>query len=148
MQACVYVTLTTVQAMNTSRDLATQSLDVAQEASSSLDQIANAITQINERNLLIATASEEQSHVVREVDQNLLRIRDLASQSSAGASQTASACGEMSKLAINLNMLVNRFVAQPFSAQITDLGWGWMDCQSLPTPNLAESFPRLIMQGC
>ena len=136
------------QAMNTSRDLATQSLDVAQEASSSLDQIANAITQINERNLLIATASEEQSHVVREVDQNLLRIRDLASQSSAGASQTASACGEMSKLAINLNMLVNRFVAQPFSAQITDLGWGWMDCQSLPTPNLAESFPRLIMKGC
>lgn len=99
-----------VQAMNTSRDLATQSLDVAQEASSSLDQIANAITQINERNLLIATASEEQSHVAREVDQNLLRIRDLASQSSAGASQTASACGEMSKLAINLNMLVNRFV--------------------------------------
>lgn len=136
------------QAMNTSRDLATQSLDVAQEASSSLDQIANAITQINERNLLIATASEEQSHVVREVDQNLLRIRDLASQSSAGASQTASACGEMSKLAINLNMLVNRFVVQPFSAQITDLGWGWMDCQSLPTPNLAESFPRLIMKGC
>lgn len=36
-----------VQAMNTSRDLATQSLDVAQEASSSLDQIANAITQMN-----------------------------------------------------------------------------------------------------
>lgn len=99
-----------VQAMNTSRDLATQSLDVAQEASSSLDQIASAITQINERNLLIATASEEQSHVAREVDQNLLRIRDLASQSSAGASQTASACGEMSKLAINLNQLVNRFV--------------------------------------
>lgn len=99
-----------VKAMNTSRDLATESLGVAQEASTSLDQIATAIVQINERNLMIATASEEQSHVAREVDRNLVSIRELATQSAAGASQTASACGEMSKLAVNLNQLVNRFV--------------------------------------
>ncbi|MEO8488627.1 methyl-accepting chemotaxis protein [Pseudomonas sp.] len=99
-----------VKAMNTSRDLATDSLGVAQEASTSLDQIATAIVQINERNLMIATASEEQSHVAREVDRNLVSIRELATQSAAGASQTASACGEMSKLAVNLNQLVKRFV--------------------------------------
>ena len=99
-----------VKAMNTSRNLATESLGVAQEASTSLDQIASAIVQINERNLMIATASEEQSHVAREVDRNLVSIRELATQSAAGASQTASACGEMSKLAVNLNQLVNRFV--------------------------------------
>ncbi|MEQ4222011.1 MULTISPECIES: methyl-accepting chemotaxis protein [Pseudomonas syringae group] len=99
-----------VKAMNTSKDLATESLGVAQEASTSLDQIARAIVQINERNLMIATASEEQSHVAREVDRNLVSIRELATQSAAGASQTASACGEMSKLAVNLNQLVNRFV--------------------------------------
>lgn len=99
-----------VKAMNTSRDLATASLGVAQEASTSLDQISTAIIQINERNLMIATASEEQSHVAREVDRNLVSIRDLATQSAAGASQTASACGEMSRLAVNLNQLVNRFV--------------------------------------
>lgn len=99
-----------VKAMGTSKELATESLGVAQEASSSLDQIATAIIQINERNMLIATASEEQSHVAREVDRNLVSIRELATQSAAGASQTASACGEMSKLAANLNQLVNRFV--------------------------------------
>ncbi|MCF5663816.1 MULTISPECIES: methyl-accepting chemotaxis protein [Pseudomonas fluorescens group] len=99
-----------VEAMSKSKELATQSLDVAQEASSSLDQIAKAITQINERNMLIATASEEQAHVAREVDRNLVSIRELAVQSSAGASQTASACGEMSKLAVDLNKMVNRFV--------------------------------------
>lgn len=99
-----------VKAMNTSKDLATESLGVAQEASTSLDQISTAIVQINERNLMIATASEEQSHVAREVDRNLVSIRELATQSAAGASQTASACGEMSKLAVNLNQLVNRFV--------------------------------------
>jgi len=59
---------------------------------------------------LIATASEEQSHVAREVDRNLASIRELATQSAAGASQTASARGEMSKRAVNLNRLVNRFV--------------------------------------
>lgn len=99
-----------VKAMTTSKELATESLGVAQEASSSLDQISHAITQINERNLLIATASEEQSHVAREVDRNLVSIRELAAQSSAGASQTASACSEMSRLAVNLNQMVNRFV--------------------------------------
>lgn len=99
-----------VDAMGKSMELATQSLDVAQEASSSLDQIAKAIIQINERNLMIATASEEQAHVAREVDRNLVSIRELAVQSSAGASQTATACGEMSKLAVNLNKMVNRFV--------------------------------------
>jgi methyl-accepting chemotaxis protein len=99
-----------VNAMNMSKTLATQSLDVAQEASTSLDQIAAAIARINERNLLIATASEEQAHVAREVDRNLVSIRELTVQSSAGASQTATACGEMSKLAVNLNRLVNRFV--------------------------------------
>jgi methyl-accepting chemotaxis protein len=99
-----------VKAMETSRALASESLGVAQEASTSLDQIAGAIVQINERNLLIATASEQQAHVAREVDRNLVTIRELASQSSAGASQTATASGEMSKLAANLNQLVNRFV--------------------------------------
>ncbi|WP_422394309.1 methyl-accepting chemotaxis protein [Pseudomonas poae] len=72
-----------VKAMNTSRDLANESLGVAQEASTSLDQISHAIIQINERNLMIATASEEQSHVAREVDRNLVSIRELATQSAA-----------------------------------------------------------------
>ncbi|HEX8593891.1 MAG TPA: methyl-accepting chemotaxis protein [Pseudomonas sp.] len=99
-----------VCAMSTRTELANKSLNVAQEASTSLDQIAQAITLINERNLLIATASEEQAHVAREVDRNLVSIRGLATQSSAGAAQTASACGEMSTLAINLNQLVGRFV--------------------------------------
>lgn len=64
-----------LKAMNTSRDLATESLGVAQEASTSLDQIARAIVQINERNLLIATVSQERSHVAREVDCNLVSSR-------------------------------------------------------------------------
>nr|GFA48914.1 biofilm dispersion protein BdlA-like [Tanacetum cinerariifolium] len=71
-----------VKAMATSRDLASESLSVAGDASSSLDQIATAIIGINERNILIATASEEQAHVAREVDRNL-GLRDSGGPASA-----------------------------------------------------------------
>ena len=98
-----------VSAMSTSAGMANNSITVAQSADASLKQIAQAIGQINERNLLIATASEEQAQVAREADQNLTSIRELSIQSAAGASQTASACGEMSNLAIELNRLVGRF---------------------------------------
>jgi len=98
-----------VSAMSVSAEMASSSISVAQNADVSLKQIAQAITQINERNLLIATASEEQAQVAREADQNLTSIRELSIQSSAGASQTASACGEMANLAIELNRLVARF---------------------------------------
>jgi methyl-accepting chemotaxis protein len=98
-----------VSAMNVSAQMASSSISVAQSADLSLKQIAETITQINERNLLIATASEEQAQVAREADQNLTSIRELSVQSSAGASQTASACAEMANLAIELNHLVARF---------------------------------------
>ncbi len=98
-----------VGAMNVSAQMASSSISVAQSADLSLKQIAEAITKINERNLLIATASQEQAQVAREADQNLTSIRELSIQSAAGASQTAAACSEMSNLAIELNHLVARF---------------------------------------
>ncbi|TNF79792.1 methyl-accepting chemotaxis protein [Pseudomonas sp. ICMP22404] len=98
-----------VGAMNVSAQMASSSISVAQNADQSLKQIAETITRINERNLLIATASEEQAQVAREADQNLTSIRELSIQSAAGATQTAGACGEMANLAIELNRLVARF---------------------------------------
>lgn len=98
-----------VNAMSLSTEMAANSIAVAQNADVSLRQIAEAIAQINDRNLLIAAATEEQAQVAREVDRNLTSIRDLSSQSAAAGSQTASACGEMSSLAVNLNQLVSRF---------------------------------------
>ena len=68
-----------------------------------------AIARINERNLVIASASEEQAQVAREVDRNLTTIRDLAHQSSAGAEQTSAASQALSQLAVDLNALVHRF---------------------------------------
>lgn len=98
-----------VQAMQISNERARSTLEVARTAGEALDGIARAISQISERNLVIASASEEQAQVAREVDRNLVNIRDLSLQSSAGANQTSAASQELARLAIDLNGLVSRF---------------------------------------
>lgn len=85
-------------------------LEMARGAGVSLEQIAQSIHLINERNVVIASASEEQALVAREVDRNLVNIRELATQSSAGANQTSVATHELSRLAVDLNAIVGRFV--------------------------------------
>ena len=98
-----------VTAMQASNQRARATLEVARTAGEALDGITRAISQISERNLVIASASEEQAQVAREVDRNLINIRDLSLQSSAGANQTSAASQELASLAINLNELVSRF---------------------------------------
>lgn len=56
-----------------------------------------------------ASASEEQVQVTREVDRNLVNIRDLSMQSAAGAEQTNGASQQRSQLAVRLNERVARF---------------------------------------
>ncbi|MBB2496261.1 methyl-accepting chemotaxis protein [Aquipseudomonas ullengensis] len=98
-----------VSAMQGSTTRAHSTLDVARAAGAALDEIAVAIASINERNLVIASASEEQAQVAREVDRNLVNIRDLSLQTSAGADQTSAASQELSRLAVDLSVLVGRF---------------------------------------
>ncbi|WP_415842648.1 methyl-accepting chemotaxis protein [Pseudomonas reidholzensis] len=98
-----------VSAMHSSRGRANSTLEVAQSAGQALEVIAEAITSINQRNLVIASASEEQAQVAREVDRNLVNIRDLAMQTSAGANQTSAAAQDLSRLAVDLNGMVAQF---------------------------------------
>ena len=98
-----------VLSMGMNRTEAVDSLKIAHEAGTAITQITRAIEDINERNLLIATASEEQAHVARSVDQNLISIRDLSIQSSSAAGQTSIASNELSKLAIDLKQIVSKF---------------------------------------
>ncbi|MGE8064232.1 methyl-accepting chemotaxis protein [Pseudomonas sp. NPDC089569] len=99
-----------VLAMSQSCINAQDTLGVAQEAGAALAVIAKSITDINERNFLIATASEEQAQVARSVDSNLISIRDLSMQTSAGAHQTAAASNELSRLAIAMAELTRKFL--------------------------------------
>ncbi|EKG42995.1 Methyl-accepting chemotaxis protein [Pseudomonas syringae pv. avellanae str. ISPaVe013] len=97
------------KAMSESCDQADGTLTIAHEAGAALTLIAKAINEINEMNLMIATASEQQAQVARSVDGNLMSIRDLSIQSATGANQTATASSELSVLAADMNKLVARF---------------------------------------
>ncbi|WP_456017267.1 methyl-accepting chemotaxis protein [Pseudomonas fluorescens] len=99
-----------VQSMQQSNQRTQSTLEMARAAGVALEQITQSISLINERNLVIASASEEQAQVSREVDRNLINIRDLATQSAAGANQTSAASHELSRLAVDLNAMVARFV--------------------------------------
>ena len=98
-----------VSSMQQSNSRARSTLDIAKSAGMALEEIASAFTLINERNLVIASASEQQAAVAREVDRNLMNIRDLAHQTSTGANQTSAASQELSRLAVDLNSMVARF---------------------------------------
>jgi methyl-accepting chemotaxis protein len=98
-----------VGAMHKSQTLVTDTQALARQTGEALELIADGIAQINDRNMVIATASEEQAHVAREVDRNLLNIQDLSTQSAAGAQQSKAAAQELSSLAVSFNTLVGRF---------------------------------------
>lgn len=98
-----------VRAMESSNGLAKQTLEIAEGAGAALDQIIQSIAEIGDRNLVIASATEQQAHVAREVDRNLINIRDLSLQNSAGSEQTSTASRALSNLAANMQGMVARF---------------------------------------
>lgn len=102
-------TVHAVDAMRASESRANSTLEIAQAAGHALSLISESMSTINGRNLVIASASEQQAQVAREVDRNLVNIRDLSMQTSAGANQTSAASQALSQLAIELNTLVANF---------------------------------------
>ncbi|CAM3188453.1 methyl-accepting chemotaxis protein [Pseudomonas floridensis] len=98
-----------LESMNTSRERAASTLSLAKGAGESLSEITSSINQISERNLVIASAAEEQAQVSREVDRNIVNIRDLSMQSTQGANQISASSHELSRLAADLNQVVARF---------------------------------------
>nr|WP_296260099.1 MULTISPECIES: methyl-accepting chemotaxis protein [unclassified Pseudomonas] len=98
-----------VVAMEKSQSLVTNTQTLAQATGDALELIAEGIGQINDRNLVIASACEEQAHVAREVDRNLVNIQDLSTQSATGANQTTASTQDLSRLALSFNDLVGRF---------------------------------------
>lgn len=95
--------------MQGSSRLAQTTVDLAQAADGSLGDIARTIASINEQNVQVASAAEQQAAVAREVDRSLVNIRDLSTQTSAGASQTRSSSQDLSRLAVELKSAVASF---------------------------------------
>lgn len=99
-----------VSAMRDSLDYAFTVLATAGQAGAALDDIYTQAGKISERNLVIASAAEQQAVVAREIDKSIVNISDLSTQSAAGSNQTSASAQELARLAVDLNGLVARFV--------------------------------------
>ncbi|SSB99737.1 methyl-accepting chemotaxis protein [Pseudomonas sp. 43mfcvi1.1] len=98
-----------LDSMQASSSRAASTLAMAERAGEALQTITASVNEIHERNLVIASAAEEQAQVAREVDRNLVNIRDLSVRSASGADQTSASSHELSQLANSLRTMVQRF---------------------------------------
>lgn len=98
-----------VTIMDDSRRLATGSVDNADNASRSLDKINEAVGAISSMAGQIATAAEEQSHVVKEVLTNITAIKTVADNSATEANQGERRAKGLQDLANGLNDKVSTF---------------------------------------
>ena len=91
-----------VQAMSAGLDQANQSVVQANEAGESLDAITHAVSTINDMNVQIATASEEQAAVAEEINRNIINIVQIAEETSAGAQSTAETTEHLATISMAL----------------------------------------------
>ena len=98
-----------VAAMEKGRAQAEISVEHANKASDALRAIASAITTIDDMNSQIATASEEQTAVAEEVNQNVININQSSEQTADSVNQLSSSSEQLNGLARQLQALVDRF---------------------------------------
>ncbi|APQ14575.1 hypothetical protein BJP27_21305 [Pseudomonas oryzihabitans] len=98
-----------VGAMAQSAVLAKVSQQSTTEASKALELIAESIAAINDQNVIIASAAEEQTQVAREVDRNLLNIQDATLKAAEGAVSIHQSSQGLKNLAGQLNQMVGQF---------------------------------------
>ncbi|AZL85294.1 methyl-accepting chemotaxis protein [Aliivibrio salmonicida] len=98
-----------VLAMESSTKSGKETIDLASEASKSLQHITRAIVVMNDMNTHIATAANEQSHVSDDVNSNVQRIADNSSEMVLMVSRSESACISLSEQCERLDGLVSQF---------------------------------------
>jgi methyl-accepting chemotaxis protein len=81
----------------------------AVDATNSLKEITNSVSSITEMNTLIATAAEQQSHVVNEINSNVHNIQQVSENTAEGSEQVSQASQEIAQLSEKLTSMVRQF---------------------------------------
>ncbi|WP_296230144.1 methyl-accepting chemotaxis protein [uncultured Pseudomonas sp.] len=84
-------------------------VEYASKASAALEQINSHIGQISDQNIQVATATEEQSSVVEDINRNIVDINELTVGTTHIADQLNQASSDLQALSTQLDGLVGRF---------------------------------------
>jgi len=95
--------------MQQSRDTARKSAEDANAANETLEHIREAIYRINDMNVQIAAAAQEQSATTEEINRNTTNIRDIGLEVSGGAEQQVHRCSVMVEHVGQQDRLLSRF---------------------------------------
>ncbi|MGK3118482.1 methyl-accepting chemotaxis protein [Pseudomonas corrugata] len=98
-----------VNAMLESQRHSDTNVSTARLAGERLNQVLQGIGEIDEINLSMATATEEQTSVVDNLDRDISHINDLNQKTVGNLQSTLQACNELEKQSIRLQQMVNTF---------------------------------------
>ncbi len=98
-----------VNMMDSSRTLASLTLEHAQQAGDELEAITRTVSEIQAMNIQIATAAEEQSAVAEEINASVVNVNNIADQSAAAVEEASASSAELARLGHSLQSLVARF---------------------------------------
>jgi methyl-accepting chemotaxis protein len=98
-----------VKVINASSQAAQQTVEQARETGESLSQIITALRNLTQLNASMASATLEQSHVVEDINQNVIRAASLAHENALAADQSNEASQKLRQLAGQLNGLLGQF---------------------------------------
>jgi len=102
-------TKSTVAVMDQGKEQAIQSVKQANDTGGALQEITLAISVINDMNIQIASASEQQSSVAENINENVINVKRIAEENAVAANQTRASTGEIAQLSSQLRELVTQF---------------------------------------
>ncbi|WP_019677410.1 methyl-accepting chemotaxis protein [Arsukibacterium perlucidum] len=98
-----------VKTMDAGVDKAKRGVAMADEAGEALTDIMQSVSTISDMTLQIASATEEQSSVVKEMDQNLLRVNSLTIETKQRSQEADATSAELERMAEQLRDESRRF---------------------------------------
>ncbi len=98
-----------VDVMQASEDRSQETVREASHIASSLDSMVMAVSTINDMNIQIATAAEEQHAVSEEINKNLVAIQQIVSELTGAAVESNSTTRDLANTGDKLRKLVSQF---------------------------------------
>ena len=102
------VTKDAVETMGKSCEMGDKTIELSSQSADYLSQASNATTRVTDMNFQVASAAEQQSGVVEEVNINVNRISEMASESAREVANLVAAMGKLNEITLSLQSSVGQ----------------------------------------